>query len=240
MHVALEDRQAIKVRTNAADQHVVAVVQQVMGGDGRADVGRGFLDELCGVAGGDVFEHHLQRREAGDHAAHVFVDELLLAVEHVHFGTGHFAVHQQRQADFGHGLQHREDLVDAGHAGIGVGGGAGRVELGGVDETAGLGAADFLGSGAVGEVEHHQRLEAAAGRAGGEDALAVGVGLVGVTHRRYQVGHDDGAAEGARGIADGAGEGGAVAQVDVPVVGAQENQAVGHANSRGGLQRVKR
>ncbi|MCY1355917.1 hypothetical protein D9M69_423550 [compost metagenome] len=209
-------------------------------GDGGADVGRGFLDELRGVAGGDVLEHHLQGREALDHAGEMLVDEALLAVEHVDLGAGHLAVHQQRQADFGHGFQHREDVVDAGHAGIGVGGGAGRIQLGGVDEAAGLGGADFLGSGAVGEVEHHQRLEAAAGRARGEDALAVGVGLGGVAHRRDQVGHDDGAAEGARGVTDGADEGGAVAQVDVPVVGTQESQAVEHANSRGRFAAGKR
>ncbi len=94
VRVALEDRQAIEVRANAANQHVVAVVQQVLRSDGRADVGRGLGDELRGIAGGDVLEHHLQCREALDHTAHVLVDEALLAVEHVDLAAGHFAMHQ--------------------------------------------------------------------------------------------------------------------------------------------------
>src|SRR5690606_30295914 len=51
MHVALEDRQAIKVRADAADQHMVAVVQQVVGGDGGADVGGGLAYKLRGIGG---------------------------------------------------------------------------------------------------------------------------------------------------------------------------------------------
>ncbi|MOA04086.1 hypothetical protein D3C78_1236200 [compost metagenome] len=178
-----------------------------------------------------MLEHHLEGREALDHPAQVLVDEALLAVEHVDVGVGHLAVHQQRQADLGHGFQYREDVVDGGDARVRVGGGAGRVQLGGVHQTAGLGRADLLGSGLVGEIEHHQRLEAAAGRTGSEDALAVGRGLLGVAYRRHQVGHDDGAAEGACGIGHGVRQGGAVAQVDVPVVGTQQGQAVGHAGN---------
>src|SRR5690606_637670 len=110
--------------------HVVAVVQQVMGGDGGADGGRSGLDEGGGVTGGDVFEHHFQAREALDHARQMFIDKALLAVEHVDFRAGHFTVHQQRQANLGHGFEYREDIVDAGHAGGRIGGGAGRVQLG--------------------------------------------------------------------------------------------------------------
>ena len=226
--VALEDRQAIEVRANTADQHVVAVVQQVLGSDGRTDVGRGFGDELRGVAGGDVLEDHFQGREALDQAAHVFVDEALLAVEHVDFAAGDFTVHQQRHADFRKCLDGGEDVVDAGHARIGVGRRTGRVQLGGVDDTAGLGRADVLRAGAVGEVQHHQRFEAAAGRACGKDALAVGAGFDGIAHRRNQVGHDDGTGESTRHIANGMGQDGTIAQMDVPVVGTQEGQAIGH------------
>ncbi|MCY1345029.1 hypothetical protein D9M69_310800 [compost metagenome] len=222
------------MRANTADQHVVAVVQQVMGGDGGADVGRGRLHELHRIAGGDVLEHQLQGREALDHAGQVLVDEHLLAVEHVDLATGHFTVDQQQHAHFGHGFEGREDLVDAGDAGVRVGGGAGRVELGGVDEAGSLGRADVFRGGAIGEVEHHQRLEAAAGRTGSEDALAIGVGFFGIAHRGHQVGHDDGAAEGAGGIGDGMGQHGTIAQMDVPVVGTQEGQTVGHEGFPGG------
>ncbi|MNO89275.1 hypothetical protein D3C76_807540 [compost metagenome] len=116
MGVALEDRQAVEVRADAAHQHVVAVVQQVLGGNGRADVGRRFADELRGIAGGDVLEHHLERREAFDHATHVFVDEALFAIEDIDLATRHFTVHQQWHADFGQRFDGGEDVVDAGHA----------------------------------------------------------------------------------------------------------------------------
>lgn len=221
MDVALEDRQAIEVRANPADQHVVTVVQQVVCSDGGADLGRSLLDELHGIGGSDVLEHHLEGREALDHSPHVFIDEDLLAIEDIDITMGHFAMDQQRQADFSHGFQDWEDLVDAGHARVRVGSGAGRVQLGGVHEATGLGFTDFVRLGAVGEVEHHQRFEAAAGWASSQDTLAVGIGLFGVAYRRYQVGHDDGAAKGARDICDCIGQHGPIAKMDVPVVGTQ-------------------
>ncbi|MNJ41594.1 hypothetical protein D3C77_365210 [compost metagenome] len=207
---------------------MVAVVQQVLGGDGRADVGRSLVDELHGIAGGDVLEDHFQGREAFDDTAQVLVDEQLLAVEHVDLATGHFTVHQQRHADFGHGFECRENVVDAGNAGIGVGRRAGRIQLGGMHETCSLGCADFFGLGTVSEVQHHQRLEAATGRTCGQDALAIGAGFGGIAYWRYQVGHDDCASKGARNVANGVGQDGAIAKMDVPVIGTQEGQAVGH------------
>lgn len=123
--VALEDRQAEEMRTNPAHQHVVAVVEQVVRGDGRPHVAACRLDELHRVTGCDVLEHHLQRREALGHPAQLLVDEVLLAIEDVDFRACHFTVHQQRQADFGHGFQHMEDVVDLRHAGGRVGGSPG-------------------------------------------------------------------------------------------------------------------
>ncbi|MNJ67877.1 hypothetical protein D3C77_640820 [compost metagenome] len=70
-------------------------------------------------------------------------------------------------------------------------------------EAAGLGGAHVFDAGAVGEVEHHQRLEATAVRAGGEDALAIGGSFIGVAYWRHQVGHDDRAGELARGVGHG-------------------------------------
>ncbi|MCY1423842.1 hypothetical protein D9M71_395680 [compost metagenome] len=228
MGIALEDRQAIEVRPNAAHQHVVAVVQQVMRGDGGGNVARGCVDERHGIGCGDVLEHHFQAWEALDDTAHVFVDEHLLAVKYIDLATGHFTVHQQWHADFGHGFECREDLVDAGHARIGVGRRAGRVQLGCMHETTGLCRADFLRLGAVGEVQHHQRLEAATGRAGSQDALTVGVGFFCVAYRWYKVGHDDCAAKSARNVSDSVGQHGTITKMDVPVIGTQEGQAVGH------------
>src|SRR3546814_9543313 len=83
MGVALGDRQAVEVRPDPAHQHVVAVVQQVMRGNGCANVRRGFVDELHGITGGDVFEHHLEGREAFHDTTHVLIDEDFFAIEHV-------------------------------------------------------------------------------------------------------------------------------------------------------------
>ena len=94
MRIALEDRQAVVVRANATDQHVVAVVQQVLSSNGCPDVGRCFCHELHGIGRCNVFEDHFKRRETLDYAAHVFVDELLLAVEDVDLATRYFTVDQ--------------------------------------------------------------------------------------------------------------------------------------------------
>lgn len=112
---------------------------------------------------------------------------------------------QQWHADLRHGFNRRQDLVDTGYTGIGVGGRTCRVQLGGVHITAGLGFTNFFRLGAVGQVEHHQRFEAAAGRSCSEDALAIGVGFCGIAHRRYQVRHDDGTAKRAGHIGHGLG-----------------------------------
>ena len=115
------------MRTNAADQHVVAVVQQVVRGDGGADVGACRLDELHGVTGGDVLEHHFQGWEARGDATQLLVDEVFLTIEDIDLAARDLAVDQQRQADLRHGFQHAEDVVDGGHAGSGVGGRACRI-----------------------------------------------------------------------------------------------------------------
>src|SRR3546814_51297 len=118
-----------------------------MRGNGCANVRRGFVDELHGITGGDVFEHHLEGRETFHDTTHVLIDEDFFAIEHVDITASDLTVDQQRHADFGHGLQRRENLVDAGDTGIGVGGGASGVQLGGMDEAAGLGLANLFGLG---------------------------------------------------------------------------------------------
>ena len=234
MDVALEHRQAEQVRADPTDQHVVAVVEQVVRGDGGADIAAGGLDELHGIAGGDVFEHYPQGRKACGYPAQLLVDEVLLTIENIDLAPGDFAVDQQWQADFGHGFQHTEDIVDSGHAGCRVGGRSGRIELGSMDEAAGLGPADVVRTGSVGEVQHHQWLEITACRAGRKDALAIAFRLVGIAYRGHQIRHDDGAGELASSIRDGVRQDGAIAQVNVPVVGAQQGKSVGHAGFPGG------
>ena len=221
MNVALENGQTEKVRADAAHQHVVAVVEQVVSRDGGPDIAAGSLDELHGVARGDVLEHHFKAWETLGDTAELLIDEVLFAIEDVNFRARHFAMDQQRQANLGHGLEHREDVVDAGDAGCRIGGGPGRIKLGGEYIATGFGSAHIFGLRAVGEVEHHQWLKGAASRAGGKDALAIAVRLASISDRRDQVRHDDGARELACSVCHGVWQRCAVAQMDVPVVGAQ-------------------
>ena len=51
------------VWTNAASEHGVAVVQQVVGCDGGGDAVRCGLNKLHGLGGGDVLKHHPQSRQ---------------------------------------------------------------------------------------------------------------------------------------------------------------------------------
>src|SRR5690606_28856393 len=53
MGVALENWQAIVVRANTANQHMVAVVEQVVCGDSSRDICRSLAHEMSGIAGGD-------------------------------------------------------------------------------------------------------------------------------------------------------------------------------------------
>jgi hypothetical protein len=212
------------MRTDPARQHGVAVEQQVLrrerAGDGAAAGGH----ELDAGTGGDMLEHELESREARDDAQQVALDERLLAVEDVDRGVRHLAVQLQHHAQLFHAFEHAEGALEVGHARVRVGGGAGRVVLHAADEAAGPGAVDLRRRGVVGEVERHQRLEAAAGGQGRENAVAVSRCLSSRGHRRPQVGHHHGAAEAGGGEAQHGAHGVVIAQVQMPVVGSGDGQ----------------
>ena len=127
--LALEHRQAIVVRTNAAEEQRVAVQQQVVRGDRRGDVVSRDFHVLHRLARGDVLQHYLEIAEARNHRAEDLFDEGLLAVEDVDVRVGGFAVHQQRQAELLHLLQRVEAARQARGPRFGVGGRARRIEL---------------------------------------------------------------------------------------------------------------
>ena len=101
-----------------------------------------------------------------------------------------------------------------------------------MDDAAGLGLGDIVGRGAFGQVQHDQRLEVGTGWRGGADALVVAARLGGVDHRRHQIGHGNGASEAASRIRQHALEHLAVAQMQVPVIRAEQGQVIVHASSR--------
>ncbi|MCY1274369.1 hypothetical protein D9M70_229910 [compost metagenome] len=226
------------MRADAAGEDRIAVVQQVVSGDGRTDRAAGFLHVLRGVPGGDVLEHHFQLRHVAAQRRHHLLDEDGLAVEDIDGGVGHLAVHQQRQPFALHRFQRAIAAADIGHAGIAVGGGPRRVQLDAMHKAAGLGRDDLLGAGVVGQVQRHQRLELHAGRQRGQDAGAVGLRLRHRGHGRLQVGHDDGACELARGIGQHRCQCRAVAQVQVPVVRAGDGERWNHGLDQGSASRL--
>ena len=67
--LALEHRQAVVVRPDAALEDRIAIQQQVLRRDRRADAAARALDELHGFARRDVLEHDAQAREALDDPA---------------------------------------------------------------------------------------------------------------------------------------------------------------------------
>ena len=150
----------------------------------------------------------------------------VIAIDSPGWGDRGPMVYEQQQALALHGFQHRINFAQIGHAKVAVGGGTGRVELAG-DDASGFGAGDFLGGEVVGQVQRHQRLKRHACGHGGQDACFVGQCLRGGGHRRFEVGHDDGAGKLRSGVRHDSVHGSTIAHVQVPVVGAGEGQGLG-------------
>ena len=163
-----------------------------------------------------------------DPLGEVALDEHGLAVEDVDLGIDVLAVHQERHADLLHPLQHVHDLAIVGDARGRVGGGIGGIELHAGEHAVLEAALDVVGIGVVGEIAGHQRLEGRALRQRRHDALAIGDGVLGGGDRRNEIGHQDGAAEMPGGERHHRLEHGAVAHVQVPVVGLADGDARGH------------
>jgi hypothetical protein len=131
---------------------------------------------------------------------------------------------QERQARLGQGLKRRQNGVDIGHAGIAVRGGPRWIEFDAVNEFRAGGQTNFVRRRAVGQIQRHQRREAAVRRQTAENPVAVGACLGDRGDGRLQIGHDDGAPEDGRRMRQDGCQHSAVAQVQVPVVGTGQGQ----------------
>ena len=151
MAFALQHRQAVMVRPQAAGKNGVAVEQQVMGRDRRRDVGAGRAHEVHAFARRDVFEHELQGGEVPQQRRQHALDERGFTVENIDGRIGRLAVHQQRQAARFHARQRGAALGEVGDAGGGIGGRARRVELDGMHAAARPRLVDFVRRGGVGQ-----------------------------------------------------------------------------------------
>ena len=75
------------MRFDAAHQEVVAVVKQVVCGDRSGDVLASSLDELDGIAGGDVFKHDAQSGKLCREGDQCRINEGFFAVKNVAVGS---------------------------------------------------------------------------------------------------------------------------------------------------------
>jgi hypothetical protein len=116
------------------------------------------------------------------------------------------------------------DVADVGHAAVAVGGGAGGIKLGRDPHAFAMAALQLVGIDAVGQIAGHQRLEPGARRR--TDPLAIGARRLDRSHRRHQIGHDDRPRELPRAVGRHRLQHRPVAQVQVPVVGAADGQAL--------------
>ena len=121
-------------------------------------------------------------------------------------------MNQEQNALFRHFFQHGNQFEQVGHAGIGISGRAGRIEFKS-HNTGSLGFTHEFGSGVVGQIKCHQRLEGAAFWQGGHNARFVCLGIGNADDGRFEVGHDNRAAHLSGGVRGNGFERVAVAQV---------------------------
>ena len=213
------------MRTHAAQKHGIAVVKQVVRGDGGGRESACALHILRGLARGDVLEDDFELGKIAAQRDQLLVDEHRFAVKQIDVGRSDFAVHQQEQPGTLHGFQGAVGLAQIGDARIAVGGGPGGIELEG-DHAGVFGAGYFIGRQIVSKVQRHQRLKRHALWHGRCDAIAVSQRLRGRGHGRLEVGHDDRAAELRGGVRHHGCQRLTVAHMQVPVVGAGQGEGI--------------
>ena len=224
MLFTLEYRQAIIMRSNPALEHGIAVIQQMMRGDGSADVGRTLFDKLHGIVGGDVFEHDPQLRVAFSQREQHPIDKHLFPIKNIDVAVSDFTVYQQRHAGFRELFHDGISARDVSDPVIGIGSGTGRIIFYRVDQTAGFRLHDVTRCGVVGQIQGHQRFKLCAIRYRSQDTFTISQRLLGSRHRRFEVRHDDGAGKTARCVWYDTGECIMIAHVQMPVVGFEDSQ----------------
>ena len=74
------------------------VIQQVVRGNGRSNIGPGLFDELDRIGGGDMFEYYLEVGKVFCDPRKFVVDKCALAVKYIDLGVGDFTVNEERDA----------------------------------------------------------------------------------------------------------------------------------------------
>ena len=120
-----------------------------------------------------MFEDHLETGKGVHRRRQHALDEYRLAVEDVDVGVHHLAVDEERHADHLHASEDGVDAAHVRHPGVGMGGGARRIELHGGEDARSVTALDLVGVGRVGQVAGHQGLETGTVRQRRDNSLPV-------------------------------------------------------------------
>ena len=191
VNIAFQDRQTIKVGTHAANQHMVAVEHQVLRGDGGRQQLVTVAYVFSGIFGRDVFEDHLQAGQALTQRLHDRFNKACFPVKNIDIRMGDLTVNQQRHPQLFHAFQHRHNGIRTGNAVAGVGGGVGRIELGGSEYAFVKSALQLRRVERIRQIAGHQRRKIMARRDRINDTLAIGEGGFDGSDRWYQVRHHD-------------------------------------------------
>ena len=135
MFLALENRQAIHVRPEAAVEKRIPVVEKMLGRDRRTKARPMRPHHFNAVCGGDVLQNHLESRYALQERQQDRINKCLLAIKHIDFRTWKLAMHEKRHSAFRHHLKNGPDLIDIRYAGGGICRGVRWIKLGGRKNT---------------------------------------------------------------------------------------------------------
>ena len=219
----LENWQTIIMGSDPSHKNCISVEQQMVGGECCRRVGGLALHKLHSVLGGDVFEHNVELRKMRSQGLHVPLNEHRLSVKEIHLGVGDLGVNQEQKTVALHGIEHWVNELDAGDAGVTVGGRPRWVEFAS-HHASGGGGLDLLRTGHIGQIKRHQWLKIKPPWKRSQDPRSV-------LHRQgrggdrwLQIGHDHRSRKLACRVGQYRGERLAISQVQVPVIGPGEGE----------------
>ena len=84
--VAFQNRQAVVVRFDATDQHVIAVIRQMLNGNGGCNIVALAFHKFSGILSRNVLNDHIQIRVAADEGRQDFIEEAFFAIKDIEKG----------------------------------------------------------------------------------------------------------------------------------------------------------
>mmetsp|Transcript_17272 Transcript_17272/g.39725 ORF Transcript_17272/g.39725 Transcript_17272/m.39725 type:complete len:254 (-) Transcript_17272:5-766(-) len=184
--------------TDSSDEHVISIINQVLGCDARLDVRRRVVHNVFhSLLGTDVFHCHFQCRKILDQRFHDFFDKDGFPFENI--GVCDLRMNAEHHSHLLHRFQNRVQIFDVRDTEGGVGRGTRGVVLASDDSGSPVGVfqcgslSDFFRFGTVGEIERHEGLEVrwilpVLGKRG-HDALLVFQGKLDSGDGRLQIRH---------------------------------------------------